>query len=237
MSKGKRYRAAHEQVVHMKNYDLNEALGLVKGGAKAKFDETVELSARLGVDPRHSDQQIRGTISLPHGTGKTVRVLVFAKGEKVTEAEKAGADFVGGEDFVKKVQGGWLDFDAVISTPDMMRDVGKLGRVLGPRSLMPNPKSGSVTFEVGKAVKEVKAGRIEYRTDKTGNIHVPIGKVSFSADNLAENARTVLGELNRAKPAAAKGTYWKSVTLSSTMGPGVRIDIGATLLQISSQGA
>lgn len=230
MKPGKRYRTAIDKVDRNVRYGLDDAIGLIKGGAKSKFDETVEMAARLGVDPRHSDQQMRGTIVLPHGTGKTVRVLVFAKGEKVKEAEEAGADYVGDAEFVEKIQGGWVDFDAVISTPDMMRDVGKLGKILGPRGLMPNPKSGSVTFEVGKAVSEVKAGRIQYRTDKTGNVHVPVGKASFEKEKLAENVRTVINELHRAKPAAAKGTYWKNVTLSSTMGPGVRLDIQAELL-------
>jgi len=231
MKPGKRYRTAFEEIDRQKKYDLESAVGLVKGGAKAKFDETVEMAVRLGLDPRHSDQQMRGTIVLPHGTGKTVRVVAIAKGEKVVEAEEAGADIVGGSEIVEKIQGGWMDFDAVIATPDMMRDVGKLGKILGPRGLMPNPKSGTVTFNVGDAVREVKAGRIQYRTDKTGNIHVPVGKVSFEDAKLAENVRTVIGELHRAKPAAAKGTYWKSVTLSSTMGPGVRLDIQSELLK------
>ena len=230
MKAGKRYRAATETVDRNQRYDLEAAIDLLQGGAKAKFDETVEMAARLGVDPRHSDQQMRGTIVLPHGTGKTVRVLVVAKGEKVKEAEEAGADYVGTE-FVEKIQGGWTEFDAMIATPDTMKDVGKLGRILGPRGLMPNPKSGTVTFDVGKAVNEVKAGRIQYRTDKTGNIHVPVGKTSFPKDRLAENVRTVISELHRSKPAAAKGTYWKNVTLSSTMGPGIRLDIQAELLK------
>ncbi|MBN1827439.1 MAG: 50S ribosomal protein L1 [Candidatus Eisenbacteria bacterium] len=229
---GKRYRAAVDKVDRLKRYDMEAALQLLKENATSKFDETVELAARLGVDPRHSDQQMRGTISLPHGTGKTVRVLVFAKGEKEKEAQEAGADFVGSTDMVEKIQGGWIDFDAIIATPDMMKDVGKLGRVLGPRGLMPNPKSGSVTFDVGKAVREVKAGRIQYRTDKTGNIHVPVGRASFPAERLAENIRTVIGELQRAKPSVAKGTYWKNVTLSTTMGPGIRLDIQGELLRL-----
>lgn len=233
MKRGKNYTGAAEKIEHLKVYDLQSALKLIKDVSKSKFDETVELAARLGVDPRHSDQQMRGTISLPHGTGKQVRVLVFAKGEKMKEAEEAGADFVGGEDYVKKIQEGWMDIDAIISAPDMMREVGKLGRVLGPRGLMPNPKSGTVTFDVGKAVQEVKAGRIQFRTDKTGNIHVPVGRVSFSEEKLTDNIRTVLGELNRAKPAAAKGTFWKNVSVSSTMGPGLRIDAPAELLAIS----
>lgn len=231
MKAGKRFHAAVERVDREKRYDLEAALGIVKEGAKAKFDETIEMATRLGVDPRHSDQQMRGTIVLPHGTGKTVRVLVIAKGEKEKEAEEAGADFIGSTEYVEKIKGGWFDFDAVISTPDMMREVGKLGKILGPRGLMPNPKSGTVTFDVAQAVKEVKAGRIQYRTDKTGNIHLPVGRASFSAEKLAENVRTVINELHRVKPAAAKGTYWKNVTLSSTMGPGVRLDIQAELLR------
>jgi len=230
MKDGRRYRAAVEPVDRNERYDLEAAIDLLKGGAKAKFDETVEMAARLGVDPRHSDQQMRGTIVLPHGTGKKVLVLVVAKGEKVKEAEEAGADFVG-TDFVEKIQGGWTEFDAMIATPDTMKDVGKLGRILGPRGLMPNPKSGTVTFDVGKAVQEVKAGRIQYRTDKTGNIHVPVGKTSFPKERLADNVRTVISELHRSKPAAAKGAYWKNVTLSSTMGPGIRLDIQAELLK------
>ncbi|MFH1681231.1 MAG: 50S ribosomal protein L1 [Candidatus Eisenbacteria bacterium] len=231
MTVGKRYRAAGERVDRMTRYPLDAAIDLVKGAPAAKFDETVELAANLGVDPRHSDQQIRGTIVLPHGTGKSVRVLVIAKGEKEKEASEAGADFVGSSEFVEKIQGGWTDFDAVIAAPDMMKEVGKLGKILGPRGLMPNPKSGTVTFEVGKAVREVKAGRIQYRTDKTGNIHVPVGKASFDKEKLAENIRTVIAEIQRAKPSSAKGTYWKSLTISSTMGPGVRVDVQAELLR------
>lgn len=231
MKPGKRYRSAIEKVDRNQRYELEVALDMIKSGATTKFDETVEMAARLGVDPRHSDQQMRGTIVLPHGTGKTVRVVVIAKGEKVKEAEEAGADIVGDSDIVEKIQSGWIDFDAVISTPDMMKDVGKLGKILGPRGLMPNPKSGTVTFNVGDAVREVKAGRIQYRTDKTGNVHVPVGKASFPKEKLADNVRTVINELHRAKPSAAKGTYWKNVTLSSTMGPGVRLDIAAELLK------
>ncbi len=231
MKAGKRFRAVAEKVDREKRYDLETALGIVKEGAKAKFDETIEMASRLGVDPRHSDQQMRGTIILPHGTGKTVRVLVIAKGEKEKEAEEAGADYIGSTEYIEKIKDGWTDFDAVISTPDMMREVGKLGKILGPRGLMPNPKSGTVTFDVGQAVREVKAGRIQYRTDKTGNIHVPVGRASFPAEKLAENVRTIINEFHRVKPAAAKGTYWKNVTLSSTMGPGVRLDIQAELLR------
>ena len=231
MRAGKRYREAAGRVERLKRYELNDALDLLKETAQAKFDETVEFAARLGVDPRHSDQQMRGTISLPAGTGKTVRVLVFAKGEKEKEAEEAGADYVGSTEFVEKVQSGWTEVDAVIATPDMMKEVGKLGRILGPRGLMPNPKSGTVTFDVGKAVKEVKGGRIQYRTDQPGNIHVRVGKTSFTKEHLSENILTVITELQRAKPAAAKGTYWRSATISSTMGPGIRLDVQAELLR------
>lgn len=229
MTIGKRFRAVSEKVDRAARYPLDAAIDLVKGSATAKFDETVELAARLGVDPRHSEQQIRGTIVLPHGTGKKVRVLVIAKGEKEKEASEAGADMVGSSEYVEKIQSGWTDFDAMIATPDMMKEVGKLGKILGPRGLMPNPKSGTVTFDVGQAVREVKAGRIQYRTDKTGNVHVPVGKASFDQAQLAENIRTVISELQRAKPSSSKGTYWKSLTVSSTMGPGVRVDVQAEL--------
>jgi len=220
---GKKFRSAFEKVEAAKQYVLTEATALVKEIAFAKFNETVDLDLRLGVDPRHADQQVRGTVSLPHGTGKSVRVVVFAKGEKAAEAEKAGAEVVGAEDLVAKIQGGFVDFDAAIATPDMMGQVGRLGKVLGPRGLMPNPKTGTVTMDVAKAVTEIKAGKVEFRVDKTGNVHVPIGKIQFSAQQLAENAQTVLEAIQRAKPAAAKGTYMRSVTLSSTMGPGVKI--------------
>ncbi len=225
---GKRYRAALEvasQAGTVKN--LAEAVRLVKQTARAKFDETIVVSTNLGVDPRHSDQLVRGTVVLPHGTGKTLRVLVLAKGEKEKEALAAGADFAGAEEFVKKIQGGWLDIDAIVATPDMMGEVGKLGRVLGPRGLMPNPKSGTVTFDVAKAVKELKAGKIEFRVDKGANVHAPVGKASFSEDKLLENARVFLRELMRAKPAASKGHYVKSLTISSTMGPGINLDPAA----------
>lgn len=203
--------------------DPNEAVKLVKERAYAKFDETVEVAVRLGVDPRHADQVVRGTVVLPHGTGKSVRVLAIAQGEKVKEAEEAGADFVGTE-FIQKIKDGWLDFDAIVATPDVMGQLGQLGRVLGPRGLMPSPKAGSVTFEIGKAVREIKAGKIEFRVDKTGNLHAPIGRVSFDQAKLAENFDAFMDTVVRAKPAAAKGTYIKSITLSSTMGPGIRID-------------
>jgi len=218
---GKRYRAAREQV-EQRSYPLGEALDLAKGNARAKFDETIEIAMRLGVDPRHADQMVRGTVVLPHGTGKEVSVLVFADGEKIKEAEEAGADYVGGEELAKKVQGGWLDFDAVVSTPDMMKVVGRLGRVLGPRGLMPNPKTGTVTFDVGKAVQDIKAGKVEFRVDKTGIVHAPLGKASFNGDQLA-----LIGAVLKAKPAASKGKYIKTVSVSSTMGPGVRVDEGA----------
>jgi large subunit ribosomal protein L1 len=207
-----------------KQYDLRESVGLVKKAATAKFDETIELALKLGVDPRNADQMVRGTVALPHGTGKKVRVLVFAKGEKESEAKEAGADFVGAEDLVEKVKGGFLDFDAAVATPDIMSSVGKLGRILGPRGLMPSPKSGTVTFDVKKAIKEIKAGKIEFKVDKSANIHVPVAKASFSEDQIYENVVAVFEALMKAKPAAAKGQYLRSATISSTMGPGVRLD-------------
>lgn len=223
--KGKNYLEATKLIDRNVAYEISEALELVKKASKAKFDETVEVAFRLGVDPRKNDQQIRGAVVLPHGTGKTQRVLVFAKGEKAKEAEAAGADYVGDEEFVNKIQQGWFEFDVVVATPDMMGTVGKLGRVLGPKGLMPNPKTGTVTFEVEKAVKEIKAGKIEYRTDKAGNIHAPIGKVSFELDKLADNLSALIDTLQKAKPAAAKGTYMKNITVSSTMGPGVKVSV------------
>ena len=225
MKHGKRYRAASDLARQAGLVrDLGEAVKLVKQTARAKFDETIVISSHLGVDPRHSDQLVRGTVVLPHGTGKSLRVLVLCKGDKVREAQEAGADFAGAEEFVKKILDGWLDIDAIVATPDMMGEVGKLGRVLGPRGLMPNPKSGTVTFDVAKAVKELKAGKIEFRVDKGANVHAPVGKASFTEANLLENARTFLRELLRAKPAATKGHYLKSLTLSSTMGPGITLD-------------
>lgn len=221
---GKKYQEAAKLIDNTNLLEPKEALELVKKTAPAKFDETVEVAVRLGVDPRHAEQQIRGAVVLPHGTGRTAKVLVFAKGEKQKEAENAGADYVGAEDMVEKIQGGWLDFDVVVATPDMMGTVGKLGRILGPKGLMPNPKTGTVTFEVEKAVKEIKAGKIEYRVDKAGIIHAPIGKVSFSVEALTDNFNTLLDALIRAKPAAAKGTYLKSITVSSTMGPGIKVN-------------
>jgi len=222
---GKKYQDALKEFDRFQEYDPAEACELIKKTAKAKFDESVEAAIRLGVDPRHADQQVRGAVVLPHGTGKSVTVVVFAKGDKAKEAEEAGADYVGAEDIVEKIQGGWLGFDVAIATPDMMGTVGKLGRILGPRGLMPNPKTGTVTMDVGRAVQEAKAGKIEYRVDKAGNIHAPIGKVSFDADKLLENLRTLVDQLIKVKPAAAKGQYIKGITLSSTMGPGIKVNI------------
>lgn len=232
--RGKRYAEAAKLIDAEKLYDPEEAVELVKQAAKAKFDETVEVAVRLGVDPRHADQQVRGAVLLPHGTGKTVRVIVFAKGDKIKEAEAAGADVVGSDELVERVQGGWLDFDVAVATPDMMASVGKLGRVLGPKGLMPNPKTGTVTFEVADAVKEIKAGKIEYRVDKSGIVHAPIGKASFGPEQLLGNFLTLMDAINKAKPTAAKGTYLRSVTVSSTMGPGVKVNparIGAPVAQ------
>lgn len=221
---GKNYQEAVKAFDRNALYEPAEALAVVKKVAKAKFDETVEVAFKLGIDTRHADQQIRGALVLPNGTGKTRSVLVFAKGEKAKEAEAAGADFVGAEDMIAKIEQGWFGFDVVVATPDMMGMVGKLGRVLGPKGLMPNPKTGTVTFDVARAVKEIKAGKIEYRADKAGIIHAPIGKVSFSEEKLIENYRVLSEILIKAKPAAAKGQYIRSVTVSSTMGPGVRIN-------------
>lgn len=223
--RGKKYQDSAKLVDKSNLYDVNEALDLVIKTAKANFDETVELAVRLGVDPRHADQQVRGTVVLPNGTGKEIRVLVLAKGEKIKEAEAAGADYAGGEELVEKIQHeNWFDFDVIIATPDMMGVVGKIGRVLGPKGLMPNPKSGTVTFDVEQAVKETKAGKVEYRVDKAAIINVPIGKVSFGVEKLAENFKTISDAIIKAKPASAKGRYLKSVTVSSTMGPGIRIN-------------
>jgi large subunit ribosomal protein L1 len=230
MKHSRRYNAIAANRTKLTRYSVPEAVGIVKKNANAKFDETVEVAANLGVDPRHADQQVRGTVVLPHGTGQTVRVLVIAQGDQEKEAKEAGADHVGSDDMIKQIEGGWTDVDVVITTPDMMGKVGKLGRILGPRGLMPNPKAGTVTRDVAKAVKEVKAGKIEYRVDKTGQIHVPVGKASFEEGALAENIRTLIAELQKAKPAAAKGAYFKNVTVASTMGPGVRVDIQAELL-------
>jgi large subunit ribosomal protein L1 len=223
---GKKYKNAKAQTEN-RAYKLDEALPLVKKLAHAKFDETVEVAMRLGVDPKHADQMVRGTIVLPHGLGKSKKVCVIASGEKVKEAEEAGAEHIGGEDLVAKIQEGWLDFDALIATPDMMNSVGKLGKILGPKGLMPNPKTGTVTFELGKAVKEIKAGKVEFRVDKTSIIHTPVGKVSFSANHLLENAKTLIDSVVKAKPAASKGKYVRSIYVSSTMGPGLQVDLTA----------
>ncbi len=224
MKKGKKYLDSAKMIDRLKLYDPEEAVALVKQTAKAKFDETVELSLRLGVDPRHADQQVRGTVVLPHGTGKTLTVLVFAKGPKADEATAAGADFVGAEDMVAKIQGGWFGFDVCVATPDMMGLVGRLGRVLGPKGLMPNPKTGTVTMDLTKAIADIKAGKVEYRVDKTAIIHVPIGKASFDADKLNENLRTLMEAVIKAKPSTAKGTYIRSAVLSNTMGPGIKLN-------------
>ena len=221
---GKRYRQSRGQVDREQLYSPVEAIRLLKDAPGAKFDETVELTLRLGVDPKHADQMVRGTVVLPHGLGKTKRVLAIAGGEKQKEAQEAGADFVGGEEMVEKINGGWTDFDAVVATPDMMRAVGRLGKVLGPRGLMPNPKTGTVSVDIAKAIREIKAGKVEFRVDKTGIIHAPVGKTSFASDFLVANAHALVDSIVKAKPAAAKGKYLKSVTLSSTMGPGIRID-------------
>jgi large subunit ribosomal protein L1 len=223
---GKRYQAAAAKVVPGRAYTPRDAVEIVRNAAFAKFDETVDVAVRLGVDPRHADQVVRGTVVLPHGTGKKIRVLAIAQGDKAKEAEAAGADFVGPE-YIDKIKEGWLECDVIVATPDMMGKVGQLGRILGPRGLMPNPKSGTVTPDVGRAVREVKAGKIEFRVDKTGNLHAPIGKVSFGADQLAENLQSFMDAVVKGKPSAAKGTYIRSVTVSSTMGPGVRVDVGA----------
>ncbi len=224
MKQGKKYQDSAKLIDRLKLYDPEEAIALVKQTAKAKFDETIEISLRLGVDPRHADQQVRGTVVLPNGTGKTQTVLVFAKGAKADEALAAGADFVGAEDMVAKIQGGWFGFDVCVATPDMMGLVGRLGRVLGPKGLMPNPKTGTVTMDLTKAIADIKAGKVEYRVDKTAIIHCPVGKASFDADKLGENLRVLMEAVNKAKPAAAKGTYIRSAVLSSTMGPGIKLN-------------
>ena len=225
MKKGKRYVESAKLVDRTNLYDVEEAVSIIKKTANAKFDETIEAHIKLGVDGRHADQQVRGAVVLPHGTGKKVRVLVFAKGDKVEEAQAAGADFVGGQELVPKIQNeGWLDFDVVVATPDMMGVVGRLGRVLGPKGLMPNPKAGTVTMDVTKAVNDIKAGKIEYRLYKTNIIHVPVGKASFTEEQLADNFHTLMGAIVKAKPAAAKGQYLRSVTITSTMGPGIKLN-------------
>ena len=225
MKRGKKYLESIEMYDKTQQYDPAEAVELTVKMSKAKFDETVEAHIKLGVDSRHADQQVRGAVVLPHGTGKTVRVLVFAKGDKLAEAEAAGADFVGGEELIPKIQNeNWFDYDIIVATPDMMGVVGRLGKVLGPKGLMPNPKAGTVTMDVTKAINEIKAGKIEYRLDKTNIIHCPVGKVSFGADKLRENFETLMNAIVKAKPAAAKGQYLKSVTVTSTMGPGVKVN-------------
>ena len=221
----KRYKAAVALIDRAKAYTVEEAIATLKQAPAAKFDESVDLAFHLGVDPKHADQMVRGAVVLPHGTGKTVRVVAFAKGEKEREAREAGADYVGAEDLIEKIQGGWMEFDSTIATPDLMGQVGKLGKVLGPRGLMPNPKLGTVTFDIARAVREVKAGKVEFRVDKAGNAHVLIGKKSFSAEHLGANAMTLIEAIMRAKPAASKGQYLRSLTVSSTMGPGIRVDV------------
>lgn len=224
MSKhGKKFNAAARKI-EQRPYALRDAVELAKGASFVKFDETLEIAMRLGVDPKHADQMVRGTVVLPHGTGRTVRILVFAGGEKMKEAEEAGADFVGGDELAERILGGWMDFDAVVATPDQMRVVGRLGKVLGPRGLMPNPKVGTVTFDVTKAIQDIKAGKVEFRVDKTGIVHGPIGKLSFSVDQLQANADAFISAVLRAKPSAAKGKYVRSLNVSSTMGPGIEVD-------------
>ncbi len=225
--RGRKYQAARAQVAVDRFYTIEDAIPLVQKVKFAKFDETVELTLRLGVDPKHADQMVRGTVVLPHGLGRTKRVLAIAGGEKQREAQEAGADFVGGEEVVDRIMGGWIDFDAVVATPDMMRAVGRLGKVLGPRGLMPNPKTGTVSTDIRKAVQEIKAGKVEFRVDKTGIIHAPVGKTSFSSESLVANAHALVESIVKAKPSAAKGKYLKSITVSSTMGPGVAIDTAA----------
>lgn len=227
MKRSKRYIEQSKKAQTSESLGVDEAIAKVKETASAKFDETVDVAFRLGIDPRKSDQQLRGTVVLPHGTGRPVKVLVLAKGEKIAEAEAAGAEFVGSDEFIEKIQGGWLEPDTIIATPDMMKDVGKLGKILGPRGLMPNPKSGTVTFDVGKAVSDAKAGKIEYRTDKTANVHTIIGKASFEGQQLRTNLVELVREIMRAKPASAKGHYLKSATISTTMGPGIDISVSS----------
>lgn len=222
--RGKNYQEAVKLVDRQKQYEIAEAVTLLKEASKAKFDETVEVAFRLGVDPKKAEENIRGAVVLPHGTGKTQRVLVFAKGDKVKEAEAAGADYIGDADVVAKINSGWFDFDVIVATPDMMAEVGKLGRVLGPKGLMPNPKTGTVTFDVEKAVNDIKAGKVEYRVDKSSNLHVPIGKISFEDDKLVENFTTIMDTIVKVKPQSSKGTYVRNVVVASTMGPGIKID-------------
>ena len=223
----KRYKELRKKVDPTKKYSIQEAVTLIAGMGNAKFDQTVEVALRLGIDPKQSDQQVRGAVNLPHGLGKTVRVLAFAKGEKIKEAQAAGADFVGGDDLIQKINEGWMDFDQVVATPDMMVAVSKVGKVLGPRGLMPNPKTGTVTFEIGKAIKDCKAGKAEFKTEKAGILHCAIGKVSFGADKIKDNLNAFLETVSKMKPAAAKGTYLKGLALSATMSPGVRVEMGS----------
>jgi len=223
-TRGKKYEEAKKGIDRNKRYDLEMGIQILKETAKAKFDESVDMAIRLGVNPKHSDQMVRGTVALPHGVGKVIRVLVFAKGEKEKEARDAGADFVGADDLVEKITGGWTDFDKAIATPDMMGTVGRLGKILGPRGLMPNPKVGTVTFEVGRAVKELKAGRVEFKVEKTGIVHTTVGKASFAPEKLKENVLALMDVIIRAKPASSKGTYLRSVAISTTMGPGIKLD-------------
>ncbi len=228
MSKrGKKYLEMRKKIDRTSRYDLDAGVALLKEGDHAKFDESVDMAIRLGVNPKHADQMVRGTVALPHGVGKTVKILVFAKGEKEREAQDAGADFVGAEELVEKITGGWMDFDKTIATPDMMGTVGKLGKILGPRGLMPNPKVGTVTFDVGRAVKELKAGRVEFKVDKTGIVHTTVGKISFSPDQLKDNVLALMDTIIRAKPASSKGTDLRSVAISTTMGPGIKLDPNA----------
>jgi len=224
---GKKYLANREKIDSQKKYSLNEAIELLKSLETAKFDESLDVAVRLGVDPRHADQMVRGAVVLPHGTGKSAKVLVFAKGEKEIEAKEAGADYVGGDDLAKKITEGWLDFDKAVATPDMMGVVGKLGRILGPRGLMPNPKVGTVTFDIARAVKDIKAGKVDFRVEKAGIVHAPVGRISFSHEQLQENVTTLVETLNRLKPASSKGNYMRGFALSTTMGPAVRIDISS----------
>lgn len=232
MKHSKRYKDYREKVDRTRTYLLDDALKVIKDNSNCKFDETIEVAARLGVNPKHADQMVRGTVALPYGTGKSVRVLVFAAGEKEEEAKRAGADIIGSQDLVEKIQGGWLDFDVAVATPDMMKVVGRLGKILGSRGLMPNPKSGTVTMDIERTVKELKAGRIEYRVDRQANIAVPVGKISFSAEQLAENLKTLLDALMKARPASAKGTYLKGLTICSTMGVGIKLDHQAILAEM-----
>ncbi|MAG35405.1 MAG: 50S ribosomal protein L1 [Dehalococcoidia bacterium] len=233
---GKKYEQAAKLVDGSKLYPLQQAVGLVKKVSFSKFDGTVEAHIRLGIDPRQADQQVRSTVTLPAGTGRTVRVLAFAQGEKVAEAEEAGADYVGGEEYAKQIQDGWLDFDAVVATPDMMGQVGRLGRVLGPRGLMPSPRTGTVTFDLAQAISEIKGGRVEFRADRTGLLHVPVGKVSFSEEDLVSNLTTLMANVNSVRPSGAKGQFVRSITLAPTMGPGVRVDVGEAVESATAAG-